>query len=349
MQSFTCSNCGRDAFFDNRVCLGCGSELGFEPDRFAMQALTPATGDAGRQAIGGEQAHRPFKLCANARHGACNWLLPVNAERTLCRACALNRAIPDLSEPDQLMAWRAIEAAKKRLVYSLLRFGLGVDGCPPATPPLTFDVIRHAVTGHLDGVVTIDVAEADAVERERRRERFDEPYRSLLGHLRHESGHYYWTIVVEQAGLIAEFRGLFGDERDDYAAALARHHAHGPPGDWHRSCVSAYASAHPWEDWAETWAHYLHIVETVDTAAATGMEPRAKGLAQGAAWPFGRTDIYRDATLEMLMERWFPLTAALNELSRSMGHTDFYPFVTPAEAMPKFAFVHRAIRNAAIA
>ncbi len=347
MQSFNCTSCGRVTYFENSLCLACGAELGFDAEQLTIKALKAVPGDGALlMEIGTGATARHVRRCSNARHAACNWLVEAEEPAGRCRACSLNRAIPDLSEPSQLAAWREVEAAKKRLVYSLLRFGLPFDGANPDAAPLTFDVVRNATTGHLDGVITIDVAEADTVERERRREHFDELYRSLLGHLRHEAAHYYWPIVIENAGLIGPFRALFGDERANYGQALAHHHANGPSGDWQSTFVSAYATAHPWEDWAETWAHYLHIVDTVDTAEATGMEPRAKGLILGSAWPFGRTDIYKDMSLEGLMERWLPLTTALNELSRSMGHRDFYPFVTPSAVISKFAFVHRAIRKA---
>ena len=156
-------------------------------------------------------------------------------------------------------------------------------------------------------------------------------------------------MLIAATGRQDAFRTLFGDEREDYGAALARHHAEGPPLDWSERHVSAYASAHPWEDWAETWAHYLHIVSSIDTAQAEGMEPRASGLIFGAAWPFRAYDVYREETFGALMERWIPLTIALNNMSRGMGHNDFYPFVIPAAAYDKLAFVHRAIRDYATA
>ena len=122
------------------------------------------------------------------------------------------------------------------------------------------------VTGHADGVITLDLAESDDVHRERRRAELGEPYRTLLGHFRHEIGHYYWPILVERAGALERCRALFGDERADYGEALERHYADGPPADWAERHVSAYATMHPWEDWAETFAHYLHIRDTLQTA-----------------------------------------------------------------------------------
>ena len=343
MQAFHCGTCGKDVYFENSICLNCNAELGFDPAELSIATVQPDPSGSALLAGTGASA-KPVRRCANAVHAACNWLLDPDDPGPLCRACSLNRTIPDLGNPDLLAEWRAVESAKKRLIYSLLRLGLPFEGSGDVAP-LTFDVMQDASTGHLDGVVTIDVAEADAVERERRREQLDEPYRSLLGHLRHESAHYYWPIVVEPTGLLEEFRALFGDERLDYGQALANYHANGPADDWQTRCVSAYATAHPWEDWAETWAHYLHILDTVDTAEAAGIEPRSKGLAEGSAWPYGRTDVYRGVTIEALMERWVPLASALNDLTRSMGHRDFYPFVTAAPTLSKFDFVSRAIRQ----
>ena len=192
-----------------------------------------------------------------------------------------------------------MEIAKKRLVYSILRFGLPLRAA--TTPPgqLTFDFARNTTTGHLDGVISVNIMETDAVERERMRQHFGEPYRTLLGHLRHESGHFYWSMLVEQGAHIDAFRALFGNERQSYPEAIRRHHSVGPPADWQKKFVSAYAASHPWEDWAETWAHYLHMTEAVDTAESAGMEPRAAGLIFGSMWPFKRSDIYREETFQI--------------------------------------------------
>lgn len=344
MQAFKCSHCGNEVYFENSACLKCGADLGFDPETLTIAGLSLDSAKQNQLVTIGQTA-KPVRRCANAVHAACNWLLNVDEEGPLCRACGLNRTIPDLSDPQHLDAWRSVESAKKRLVYSLLRFGLPISGVDDV-PPMTFDVLEDAQTGHLNGVVTIDLAEADNAERERRREQLDEPYRSLLGHLRHESAHYYWPIVVEKAGLAEGFRKVFGDERRNYGEALSAYHAKGPVQNWQQSFVSAYATAHPWEDWAESWAHYLHIVDTVDTAEAAGIEPRSKGMAQGSAWPYGRTDPYRGVPIDALMERWVPLASAMNDLARSMGHGDFYPFVTAPAILPKFAFIERAIRNA---
>ena len=344
MKNYACSNCGNTVYFENVKCVKCGSTLGFDTTELSMVAIA-------EEGVSDVTSERPIfrklssgpddvllRYCANAEFGVCNWLTPETESNIFCKACDLNRLIPNLSEHGSLLAWRALEHAKKRLVYSLLRFGLPFDGSASTKGPLTFDFVRNALTGHLDGVVTIDVSEADAVERERQRQQFDEPYRSLLGHLRHESGHYYWMVLVEEADRLEEFREIFGDEREDYDAALVRHHNSGPAPDWQGRHVSAYASAHPWEDWAETWAHYLHMVDALDTAAAEGMEGHGLRLDL-------RDDVYSGMTFGGLMARWVPLTIAMNSLSRSMGHDDFYPFVVPEPAYDKLAFVHRVIHE----
>lgn len=346
MKKLSCSSCSNTVYFENVKCMQCGADLAFDPHLMSIVALTPVADGSGRIRRIGSGRDEPVRRCANAAHAACNWLTSDDDPSGLCKACDLNRLIPNLGEPGSLVAWQQLERAKKQLVYSLFRFGLPLDASDLGKGRLTFDFVRDATTGHLDGVVTIDVMEADAVERERQRQHFDEPYRTLLGHLRHESGHFYWGVTVEAAGHLDEFRAIFGDERADYMAALGRHHANGPPPDWQSRHVSAYASAHPLEDWAETWAHYLHMVEALDTAEATGMEPRAAGLSFGAIWPFQTSDIYREETFQALMERWIPLSIALNSMNRCMGHNDFYPFVVPAPGYEKLGFVHRVIRAA---
>jgi hypothetical protein len=340
VKKFICSKCRNVVYIENIQCVRCGASLGFEPHLQQMVAVEPIADGIFRKV--GDRGRQTWRFCGNADHGVCNWLRP-GKEIGLCRACELNRKIPNLNEPGSIAVWSELERAKKRLVYSLLRFGLPLDGGETGKGSLTFDFTRDA-TGHLDGVITIDVAEVDAVERERQRQHFDERYRSLLGHLRHESGHYYWMLLIEGSRRLNEYRRLFGDERQDYQSALSNHHATGPPADWQARHVSAYASSHPWEDWAETWAHYLHMTDAVDTAEAEGLEPHATGFVGGKIWPFKANDVYSSETFEVLMKRWVPLTLALNSLNRSMGHNDFYPFVLSPTATAKLAFVHRVVR-----
>ncbi len=346
VKTFKCGSCGSTVYFENVQCLSCGRALGFQPERLEIITLAPDAGPPWREL---KKPKGPrYHYCANEQHDVCNWLVRHGAPTPFCTACALNRTIPNLADPANLRAWGDFERAKKRLVYSLLRFGLPLDGSAVGKGPLTFDFLNDALTGHFDGVITIAVGEADSVERERQRQAMAETYRSLLGHLRHESGHYYWMLLVEDTDNIETFRQIFGDEREDYNAALERHHASGPPPDWSLRHVSAYASSHPWEDWAETWAHYLHMIDALDTAVMHKIEPRLGRRLSGQASRLVRTpDVYRTESFESLIERWVPLTLTLNDINRSMGHGDFYPFVIPEIAVAKLAFVHRIVRQAA--
>lgn len=273
----------------------------------------------------------------------------------LCIACRLNQTIPDLSDPDNARWWAAIEVAKRRLVSQLVAMGLPVASKVGEDPQqgLAFAFLRAApggpsvVTGHEDGLVTLDVEEADDSRRERIRRELHEPHRTLLGHFRHEVGHYYWDRLVSGAGWHLPFRGLFGDERADYAAALRRHYECGPPPDWRDRHISSYAASHPWEDWAETWAHYLHMVDSLDTALGFGLG--AEDL-ETEIDRFGPQDLYRadapgaDAFL-FFLNSWVEMTMVLNELSRSMGQPDFHPFVMSRAVVTKLHFVHLVIRE----
>lgn len=345
MKQFRCTACKSKVFFENVLCLTCRSALGFDESAMSIVTLEPKRPDDAGYRIAGKPRAARLYCCCNSEHGVCNWLTTDGSPGALSRACRLNRTIPNLSEPGNLQAWRDLEHAKKRLLYSLLRLDLPFDDIAAGNQPLTFDFVANSMTGHLDGVVTIDVNETDAVERERQRQQFQEPYRTLLGHARHESGHFFWPSLIERAGRSQEFRRLFGDERTDYGAALARHHDNGPPADWKDRHLTAYASSHPWEDWAETWAHYLHMVDAIDTAEAEGFAPRPGGSRWSTILSVRRSqpDSYGKASFKSLLERWLPLTLSLNNLSRSLGHADFYPFVIPEPARRKLDFVHRVV------
>ena len=352
MNVFECDSCGQLVHFGNTSCTHCGARLAFDPSRLAVFALAPD--GAGGWRI--PEARGPVKLCENAIHGVCNWVLPADEPWTLCRACRLNRTIPDLSVPDNRVLWGRLEEAKHRLVYGLLRLGLPL--APKSQDPdhgLAFDFLADPhpafregpgiVTGHSEGVVTINVREADPVERERARQSMAEPYRTLIGHFRHESGHYYWERLVKDQAPLERFRTLFGDERADYAAALERHYARTDKTSWPEHHVSFYASAHPWEDFAETWAHYLHIVDTLDTAWAYGLRVRPRaGQGPGIASDI-RFPAYEEESFDRLIDAWLPLTYAVNSLNESMGQPRLYPFVLAAPVLEKLSFVHRLVRR----
>ena len=300
------------------------------------------------------------KRCANFDTPAsCNWLLDADEPDALCVACRLNRTIPDLGDEDNRRYWHALEMAKRRLVAQLVSLALPVASKVGADPArgLAFDFLRAApgaprvLTGHVNGIITINVEEADNALRERARQALHEPYRTLLGHFRHEIGHYYWDRLVSNTPWHEPYRALFGDERADYAAALRVNYQQGPPADWRDRHISGYASSHPWEDWAETWAHYLHIVDSLDTALGYGLS--AIDLDTDIE-PFTRDDLHAadDAQADrfvFFMNAWFELTYVLNELSRSMGQPDFYPFVMSRPVVRKLHFVHLVIRGASAA
>ncbi|MBI5719939.1 MAG: putative zinc-binding metallopeptidase [Burkholderiales bacterium] len=349
--------CGHPIFFGNSRCLACGRELGFEPGALTMLAL--------------EAGQTRWQRCANAALCGCNWLVaPDEAPRHegLCRACRLNRTIPDLDEGDNALLWSRIEVAKRRLVSQLLALGLPVRSrvTEDTERGVMFDFLKRAPggppvsTGHAGGLITLDLDEADDATRARLRDALAEPYRTLLGHLRHEIGHYYWQRLVAAdgagtgageaaGGWLQPFRVRFGDERVNYAEALERHYREGPPADWAGRCVSAYAASHPWEDWAETFAHYLHMVDTLDTALSFGLE--AEEVETGFS-PYGAEalDAPGDPEAERFLgfvNAWLPISALMNELARSMGQPDFYPFVLSAPAVAKLHLVHRIVAHEA--
>jgi len=311
MRAFTCPVCRHLVAFENTQCLNCATLLAFDWDARTIDRL--GYGCANRDLIGCNGTADPGRLCT---------------------ACALTRTRP----PDQaVIQWSVAEVAKRRLVFEVLELGLPIDG------GLTFDMLSSAhapvVTGHADGVITLDLAETDPVHREQTRTELDEPYRTVLGHLRHEIGHYYWDRLVDGTVLLEGFRALFGDERADYEEALEHHYAFGAPAQWGESFISAYASMHPWEDWAETWAHYLHMVDTLETARSHGLTVRAPANERVSTDRLGFFDF------DALTTGWNALTLALNSLNRSMGMKDAYPFVLSPKVLGKLRFVHELIQR----
>jgi hypothetical protein len=368
-RTFQCV-CGAAIFLQNSACLSCHRQLGYEPERAEIVTLH-ATELLGQWTIESEgkgndlrQARR-YHRCNNYHTAvACNWLRPVDIQLPggddgLCICCSLNRTIPDQSQPENRALWQGIEVAKRRLVRQLLALGLPVKTLTrtpwqDAQRGMAFDFLRTldpqfpVVTGHAHGVITLDAEEADETIRERNRKAMNEPYRTLLGHMRHEVAHYYWDRLVAGTQWLEPFRQLFGDERKDYAGALQTHYAIGPPFDWAKRHVSAYASSHPWEDWAETWAHYLHMRDGMDTARSFGLEASdivvdRVHFGLDALWDSALpgAQVYLD-----FINNWLNITSVLNELSGSMGERDFYPFVLPAAAVAKLQLVHEVVKSA---
>ena len=338
-------------FFENTECVSCRHQLAYVPDLGVVGSLD-AVDDGTWQSPLPRAKGRRYRLCRNyAEAQVCNWTVSADDPNPLCTSCRLTRVVHDTSTDAARLAWYRLEVAKRRLVFTLLSVGLPV--CTHLEDPdagLAFEFKADApdgsapvLTGHANGIITINVAEADDAERERRRHGVHEPYRTLLGHVRHESGHYYWDRLIRNGPLLERFRVLFGDERADYGEALQAHYATGAPPDWQERFVSAYASAHPWEDWAETWAHYLHMIDTLETAAACGLalRPPRAGEPSLDAVPGAVGDA--GVGFDRMIEHWFPVTYLLNNLNRGLGLADAYPFVLAPPAIEKLRFVHDVV------
>jgi len=287
---------------------------------------------------------KTFRLCENyAKYNVCNWALPSDDANALCRACRLTRTIPNLATPGNDRLWYKLEVAKRRLVYTIDHLRLPLES--KAEDPergLLFEFQADVLTGHKQGIITVNIAEADDAERTKRRIELNEPYRTLLGHLRHESGHHYWSRLIERSDRLEAFRVLFGDERADYAAALRRHYDQGESG-WQNDFVSAYAAMHPWEDFAETWAHYLHMVDALETAAACGfsIDPSRPDEPSLTSVPNPVDD--GSVPFAKMMDSWATITYVLNNLNRGLGNDDAYPFVLAPRSIEKLRFVHQTI------
>jgi hypothetical protein len=346
MKLFSCQSCGQTLFFDNSLCTSCGKALAFLPDMLELSALEPQADGVYTALANG----RAYRSCKNALdHANCTWAVPVEGgenQEPFCASCRLNVEVPDPNDAIALAAWTKLEAAKRRLLFSLMQLGLPLEtraerpdgGLGFSFKKATDD--QPVFTGQSNGLITINIAEADDPFREKRRLELNEPYRTLLGHFRHEIGHYYWDRLIKDGSQLEPFRALFGDERASYQEALDRHYSQGAPADWALRCVSAYASMHPWEDWAETWAHYLHMLDTLDTARAYGIALR--GLSEGTVEDIARVD-FDDH--DAFVQAWTALSLALNSLSRSMGMLDLYPFAPSEKAHEKLRFVHEVVRE----
>ena len=329
MRSFSCT-CGNRVYYENDRCLACGAELAFEVENLTLRPVRP--GD---------------EHCANrAALKTCNWLVSRPGD-AFCKACALNEIVPDLSDRRRIKLYYEVEKAKRRLLFTLLALGLPVEGRDERRDGLAFHILADArldgvdldpagdeavVTGHLEGLITINLLEADPHLRERMRMAMNESYRALLGHFRHESGHYYWQRLVRDDP--SEFREVFGDERKPYPEALETYYRDGPPADWQHSFINAYAASHPLEDFAECWAHYLHMVDTLQTAAEHGLAIEGRLMGD----PFAN-----DAGFGSMVDDWRAVAEVVNDLNRSLGLGDAYPFGISYGAALKLSYVARVI------
>jgi hypothetical protein len=356
MKTFHCTACQALVFFENTKCLTCGRALAFSPARMAMVALSPDEDGSWRPVGDGEVPAETHRLCANyTDRGVCNWAIDRDDPASLCRSCSLTHTIPDQTVTENQSAWIRLETAKRRLLYTILSLGLPlVSKVQDARRGLEFRFLSDStgvngdqsrvLTGHDNGVITINVAEADDVYREAQRLRQNEPYRTLLGHFRHEIGHYYWDRLIGTGDRLPEFRELFGDERLDYQGALKQHYERGAPANWEDSFISAYATTHPWEDWAECWAHVMHMVDALETAHEVGLSVHPARRDEPALSLPEKPPLARVEDFDSLVAEWSALTYVLNNLTRGLGLADAYPFVLSTPVMNKLRCVCASMR-----
>jgi len=315
---FQCPSCLQPVAFEHVACANCGTQLVFDPSCIELTKLALNQSCRNREIIG------------------CNWC--VEGADWYCASCRLTRTIPHLGSTRNVMLWRRVEEAKRRLLYDLRRLGLPLVS--RSGDRVVFDILSDEInpilTGHLSGVITLNLAEADDVEREARRVAFREPYRTLLGHFRHEIGHFYWDLLVNGTAFQAPFKLIFGDETQDYQAAISGYYGRTDRSFDRSGFISEYATSHPWEDWAETFAHFLHILSTLDSLAGLplSLDERAR---------LTLVDPYLESDFEALLALWTPLSRGLNELNRSLGMSDAYPFDISPAVKGKLHLVHMAI------
>lgn len=316
MQVFHCPACGATVFFHNTACT-CGQPLSFDPDSQTMQQDLP--------------------FCANREDIGCNWTAE---DGTLCRSCAMTETVPDLREPENMPLWEQSEHAKRWVLANLMRWGWFTPGDPGARPAFrmlseqTASGTTDVVMGHAGGTITLNVTESSDTVLAQRQEQFGELYRTMIGHIRHEVAHFLFLRLSGDPAFLDTFRKNFGDERADYGDALKAHYkAPRPPGDTH---ITAYATAHPHEDWAETIAHLLHLTDLLDSTAASGLS-----LPDG---PPADYDAYRETDTQRLLTLAVDITIAMNHVNRALALPDLYPFVLTPAVREKLAFAHKALR-----
>ncbi|MCU1482052.1 MAG: hypothetical protein JWQ19_2838 [Subtercola sp.] len=343
MRNFSCETCGALVFFEDMVCSTCDSMLGFRPDEREVVTLHDGASPS---------AHGRWLTCVNRPWG-CNWLVHEDAGSGECQSCRITRERPANADTIALEQLGRAGYPKRRLLFQLYDLRLPViPYYEVATHGLAFDLLSSAtgervITGHLDGVITLDLEEVNDPYREGLRIALNEPYRTMLGHFRHEIGHYYWQLIVFGTSRIDGFRELFGDEQASYQDAIRRHYSTGAPAGWGEHFISEYATMHPWEDFAECFAHYLHMRDTLQTAAATGLEVDGtetnRALGDGLLQP--RLD-YTGADFAEILTTWNVFTVAFNEINRSMGMRDIYPFTLSPAVITKLAWVHQLVQDA---
>ncbi|WP_018343690.1 zinc-binding metallopeptidase family protein [Cytophaga aurantiaca] len=348
MKLFICKNCNNTLYFENSVCLSCQNPIGFDSTQLSMLTLQKNKSDAFYTDI---HTKKTYKYCQNAQEATCNWLIPSTHTPAFCVACELNRTIPPLATAQNRERWHKIEIAKHRLVYSLLKLqlpikkkiGNGIEGIA-----FDFTADNHAksvMTGHQSGLITINIKEADEAERAKHKYDLNEKYRTLLGHFRHEIGHYYWDVLIKNnPKQLKKFRELFGNEMVSYEQSLRAYYSN-PNKNTSNHYISIYATSHPWEDWAESWAHYMHLMDTIETAFNFGIQLDTDSLQGRNITAPKISNPYEIKKFVDIFNMWVPLGFAVNALSRSMGHPEFYPFVISEEIIEKLSFIHKICKK----
>lgn len=334
MKTFSCPNCQNPIFFENTQCEECLTHISYNPlsECFESNNHLDTT-----------------DLCKNQSLDICNWSTKGSNQEDFCIACSLNREVPNHKNTISFVKWKNLEPAKHRLIYQLLKLGLPIASKLEKEDGIAFDFLsennkQNALTGHANGVVTILLSEADAVKREQLKQDMNEPYRTLLGHFRHEIGHYYWDVLFNDHNK-DKYRAIFGDERINYAEALEKHYKNGAPKDWNKNFISEYASSHSWEDWAESWAHYLHIMDTLETANTFGVSFKLSSFPLKNPKKATCPNPYKTKSFKTIFDSSVALTCMANSLNRSMGLDDIYPFVTPEPVYKKLVFIHKVLHE----
>ncbi|MCC9601199.1 putative zinc-binding peptidase [Stieleria sp. JC731] len=324
MRTFQCG-CGADLFFHSAHCISCGRMVSRCASCQTVTSVDQNTGTC-------DSCSTKLEPCKNrVDHEVCNGTVLNESNETHCRYCTLNRVIPDLSLEGNLEKWRLAERAKQRVLFDIDRIGLPIDD--DDTLPLVFEFKtaekEPVSTGHADGVITLDLAEADSVHRERTRVQFGEPHRTLVGHFRHELGHYFWQKCV-LPGRIELFRELFGDERNpSYAEARDQYYNQRAPANWQQAYVSEYATMHPWEDFAETFNAYLDMIAIA----------RTFGHFQKGGYAIN------EENFDFLITDYRNIGIMANELNRDMGLLDLVPEVFTPPVIEKMRFIHEMARR----
>ncbi|MGZ8805095.1 MAG: zinc-binding metallopeptidase family protein [Microbacterium sp.] len=336
-----CPHCRHFLYLNTLVCPSCGADLGFHVLTSQFHGLR------NNQTVIDDHT---WYTCSN-REWACNWLVREDAPAGRCFSCRLTRTRPASDDTVALEKLASTEEAKRRLILQLGGLGLPIVGWDVAPGGLGFDLIsslsdgRPVMIGHANGIITIDLAESLDDRREAMRVRLGEPYRTILGHLRHEVGHYYQNVLLPDDAAWDRCRALFGDERASYQDAIARHYRLGAPEDWHESYISEYATMHPWEDFAETFAHYLHITGTLRTAAAIGIRLDAAVTSMRDIDVIPQ-ESYENEPVQRLLNDWEWMSQAFNRINRSMGFGDLYPFDIVKPVREKLGYMHEIVTHA---